>query len=79
MERLVAHLRLGAKADAEAFLAADPERRQMACRIVQDKAQTLDEAWTLIRHRILDVPVTVAEQTEACYGAALLALHGGPP
>jgi glutamyl-tRNA synthetase len=48
-ERLVAHLRLGAKADAEAFLAADPERRRMACKIVQDKAQTLDEAWTLIR------------------------------
>ena len=48
-ERLVAHLRLGAKADAEAFLAADPERRRAASKIVQDKAQTLDEAWTLIR------------------------------
>jgi hypothetical protein len=38
-----------------------------------------NEPWTLIRHRTLGVPVTVAEQTEACYGAALLALHGGPP
>jgi hypothetical protein len=38
-----------------------------------------NEAWTLIRQRTLGVPVTVAGQTEACYGAALLALHGGPP
>jgi len=36
-------------------------------------------AWTTIRHRILGVPVSVAEHTEASYGAALLALHGGPP
>jgi sugar (pentulose or hexulose) kinase len=38
-----------------------------------------NEAWTRIRHRILGVPVTVAEQTEACFGAALLALQGGAP
>jgi hypothetical protein len=25
------------------------------------------------------VPVSIAEQTEASYGAALLALHEGPP
>lgn len=36
-------------------------------------------AWTAIRARRLGVPVSVAEQTEAAYGAALLALHGGPP
>jgi len=47
--RLVAHLRLSGEADAEAFAAAEPERRSSACRIVQDKAQTLDEAWPLIR------------------------------
>ncbi|QOZ25070.1 FGGY-family carbohydrate kinase [Bradyrhizobium sp. CCBAU 51753] len=38
-----------------------------------------NDAWTQIRHRILGVPVSVAEQTEASYGAALLALNGGPP
>ncbi len=38
-----------------------------------------NHAWTAIRHRILGVPVTVAEQTEASYGTALLALYGGPP
>ncbi|MEN3349948.1 MAG: D-ribulokinase [Bradyrhizobium sp.] len=38
-----------------------------------------NDAWTGIRHRILGVPVSVAEQTEASYGAALLALNGGPP
>jgi len=38
-----------------------------------------NDAWSAIRHRLLGVPVTVAEQTEASYGAALLALHGGPP
>jgi sugar (pentulose or hexulose) kinase len=38
-----------------------------------------NDGWTRIRHRILGVPVTVAEQTEASYGAALLALNGGPP
>lgn len=38
-----------------------------------------NEAWTRIRRRTLGVPVSVAEQTEASYGAALLALKGGPP
>ena len=47
--RLVEHLRTGAAADAEAFGAADPERRRAACEIVQDKAQTLEEVWPLIR------------------------------
>jgi len=36
-------------------------------------------AWTAIRRRMMGVPVTVAEQTEACYGAALLASQGGRP
>ena len=36
-------------------------------------------AWTTIRQRVLGVPVSVAEETEASFGTALLALHGGPP
>jgi len=36
-------------------------------------------AWTEIRRRALGVPVITAETTEASYGAALLALQGGPP
>ena len=35
--------------DAKAFDAAGPELRTRACEIVRDKAQTLDEAWPLIR------------------------------
>lgn len=33
-------------------------------------------AWTKIRERLLGVPVTAAEQAEAAYGAALLAMRG---
>jgi sugar (pentulose or hexulose) kinase len=36
-------------------------------------------AWTAIRARRLGVPVTVAEETEASFGTALLALNGSPP
>jgi hypothetical protein len=36
-------------------------------------------AWTAIRARRLGVSVTVAEQAEAAFGTALLALNGGPP
>jgi sugar (pentulose or hexulose) kinase len=36
-------------------------------------------AWTRIRARALGVPVLVPEETEAAYGAALLALNGGAP
>jgi glutamyl-tRNA synthetase len=46
--RLAAHLRRSRPEAAEAFAAAEPERRRAACAIVQDKAQTLDEAWPLI-------------------------------
>ncbi|KAF8690749.1 hypothetical protein HU200_041133 [Digitaria exilis] len=35
-----------------------------------------NEKWTAIRERVLGVPVRKAEQTEAAYGAALLALKG---
>jgi hypothetical protein len=35
--------------------------------------------WTAIRRRILGLPVTVAEETEASFGTALPARHGGPP
>jgi glutamyl-tRNA synthetase len=48
-ERLVAHLRRSDPPAAQAFLAAEPERRRAACEIVQDKAQTLGEVWPLIR------------------------------
>jgi glutamyl-tRNA synthetase len=47
--RLADHLRLRVGAEAQAFLAAPSERRRVACEIVRDKAQTLDEAWPLIR------------------------------
>ncbi|WOH03841.1 hypothetical protein DCAR_0623241 [Daucus carota subsp. sativus] len=35
-----------------------------------------NETWTRIRERILGLPVSRAQQTEAAYGAALLALKG---
>jgi hypothetical protein len=57
-----------------ALLGAPPLQR-----VISIGGGARNEAWTLIRHRTLGVPVTVAAQTEACYGAALLALHGGPP
>jgi glutamyl-tRNA synthetase len=47
--RLAAHLRLRGQPDAEAFHVAAPDQRRRACEIVQDKAQTLDEVWPLIR------------------------------
>jgi glutamyl-tRNA synthetase len=47
--RLAEHLRARSAADAAAFAAAPPELRRTACAIVRDKAQTLDEAWPLIR------------------------------
>jgi glutamyl-tRNA synthetase len=47
-DRLVAHLGRVSPEAAEAFSQATPERRLDACRIVQDKAQTLDEPWPLI-------------------------------
>jgi sugar (pentulose or hexulose) kinase len=37
------------------------------------------DARTTIRRRVLGVPVSTAEQIEACYGAALLALRGVLP
>ena len=43
------------------------------------KVPRTNPAWTAIRQRILGVPVSVAEETEASFGTALLALHGGPP
>jgi len=48
-------------------------------RVISIGGGAKNAAWSEIRHRLLGVPVTVAEQTEASYGAALLALHGGPP
>ena len=48
-QRLGEHLRARSEPDAAAFTGASPELRRTACGIVQDKAQTLDEAWPLIR------------------------------
>jgi glutamyl-tRNA synthetase len=47
--RLAEHLRSSSEPDAAAFAAAAAELRRIACEIVRDKAQTLDEAWPLIR------------------------------
>jgi glutamyl-tRNA synthetase len=47
--RLAEHLRARSEPDAAALAAAPPELRRAACAIVRDKAQTLDEAWPLIR------------------------------
>jgi hypothetical protein len=38
-----------------------------------------NQAWTTIRRRVLGVEVGVVRATESSFGAALLALHGGPP
>jgi D-ribulokinase len=57
-----------------AALGAPPLRR-----VVTIGGGSKNDAWTEIRRRVLGVPVTVAEQAEASYGAALLALNGGPP
>jgi hypothetical protein len=48
-------------------------------RVISIGGGARNAAWTAIRQRALRVPVTVAEETEASFGAALLALHGGPP
>jgi glutamyl-tRNA synthetase len=47
-QRLRGYLQAGAHPGGPAFDAATPEQRELACRIVADKAQTLAEAWTLV-------------------------------
>jgi glutamyl-tRNA synthetase len=47
--RLAGYLAATDPAAAEAFSAAAAERRRAACAIVQEKAQTLAEAWPLVR------------------------------
>jgi D-ribulokinase len=47
-------------------------------RVISIGGGAKNEAWTEIRRRTLGVPVTIAEQTEASLGAALLALQGSP-
>lgn len=47
-------------------------------RVISIGGGARNEAWSAIRRRKLGVPVSVAAQTEASYGAALLALQGGP-
>ena len=48
-------------------------------RVISIGGGAKNAAWTEMRRRALGVPVTVAEETEASYGAALLALRAGPP
>ena len=48
-------------------------------RVISIGGGARNDAWTEIRRRVLGVDVTVAGQTEASYGAALLALQGGLP
>jgi len=57
-----------------ALLGAPPLRR-----VISIGGGAKNAPWTDIRRRTLGVPVSVAERTEASYGAALLALHGSPP
>lgn len=57
-----------------ARLGAPPLRR-----VISIGGGAKNDAWTEIRRLRLGVPVVTAEQTEASYGAALLALQGGRP
>jgi glutamyl-tRNA synthetase len=52
--RLLDHLRRYSPEEASAFEGAPPDRRRVACEIVRDKAQTLDEVWPLIRFLFLE-------------------------
>jgi glutamyl-tRNA synthetase len=81
--RLAGHLRHVSPEAAEAFAAAPPERRRAACAIVQDKAQTLDEAWPLIEflfHEPAPDPAAwekvMSGDAEAALSEALGALRG---
>jgi hypothetical protein len=56
-----------------ARLGAPPLRR-----VISIGGGAVNEAWTEIRRRALGVPVTKADQTEASYGAARLAMQGRP-
>jgi hypothetical protein len=60
--------------DRLAALGASPLKR-----VITIGGGARNEAWTAIRARRLGVLVTVAEQMEAAFGTALLALNGGPP
>lgn len=48
-------------------------------RVISTGGGARSDAWTAIRRRVLGVQVATAEHTEACYGAALLALRGIQP
>ena len=61
---------------AEALVATCPPKLR---RVVSIGGGATNAAWTAIRARRLGVPVSTAEETEASFGTALLALHGGPP
>ncbi|MGJ4949773.1 FGGY-family carbohydrate kinase [Bradyrhizobium sp. HKCCYLS20291] len=47
-------------------------------RVISIGGGAKNDRWTAIRKRIIGVPVSVAAQTEASYGTALLALQGPP-
>lgn len=55
-------------------LGAPPPRR-----VLTTGGGAKNPEWTLIRERLLGVPVAAAEHHEAAYGSAIIALHGGIP
>jgi sugar (pentulose or hexulose) kinase len=57
-----------------AELGAPPARR-----VISVGGGAGNTAWSAIRARLLGVPVTTAATVESAFGAALLALHRGPP
>lgn len=48
-------------------------------RVISIGGGAANAAWMEIRRRMLGVPVTLADETEAAFGTALLALQEGPP
>jgi glutamyl-tRNA synthetase len=81
--RLADELRRTSAGDADVFTSAPPEQRRAACEIVQDKAQTLAEAWPLIRFLFVepdDDPVAwdrvMTPEARLVLAGALEALRG---
>ncbi|MEZ5830552.1 MAG: FGGY-family carbohydrate kinase [Dongiaceae bacterium] len=68
-----------AAVEASAYRALRELGAPVLQRVISIGGGARNEAWTAIRRRMLGVPVSVAEETEASFGTALLALHGGPP
>ena len=82
--RVAAHLALTDPAALSEFESGPPERRRAACAIVQEKAQTLDEVWPLVRF-LFEGPVddpdawrtVMTPEARPLLAAALEALRNG--